>query len=108
MQMQIDQVPIKSLTEIPRLRSPERGTAVGFAIVARLGRAIAGCMQSLLAALHESRLEKARREIDSLSHLIPAAGELTGLRARHPRGDQPTREPTRRRAEARWEPSQVA
>jgi dihydrodipicolinate synthase/N-acetylneuraminate lyase len=109
--MPIDQVPLKALMEMPRFRSPERTeTAIAFAIATRLSRAIAGFLQSLLAALHESRLEKARREIDSLRHLIPTAKETTGPRgALLCRGaDQSMRGPVRRPTEARREPSHAA
>jgi len=44
---------------------PPRGLALG--IIVRF-------MQSLLQALHESRLEQAQREIHRVRHLIPTQG----------------------------------
>jgi hypothetical protein len=97
-------MPIKTLMEMPIFRSRER-IGVPSTVAARFSRAIARFMQNLLAALHESRFEKARREIDSLRHLIPA---VTSANASLRCGDQPARGPARRSAEARRTPSHVA
>jgi hypothetical protein len=102
-------MPIQTPTKMPSFPSPGRiGTASALAVAARFARAIAGFMQSLLLALHESRFERARREIDSLGHLIPTAKAATGLRAADPCRDQPARRPEPKPAAARREPSHVA
>jgi hypothetical protein len=94
-------MPIQTPTKRPSFPSPGRiGTASALAVAARLARAIAGFMQSLLLALHESRCERARRESDSIRHLIPRAAD--------PCRDQPARRPEPKRAEVRREPSHVA
>jgi hypothetical protein len=107
--MPTDQLPTETLTKMPSFRSPGPiGTASALAVAARFARAIAGFMQSLLLALHESRFERARREINSLRHLIPTAKAVTGPRAAVPCSDQPARRPEPKPAEARREPSHVA
>jgi hypothetical protein len=110
-QLPISQLPIKLHVEMPKLRSSELvGAAIAVAVAARLSRALARFMQSLLLALHESRLEKARREIHSLRHLLPTAKEVTYSQTSvcGGGGDRPTHLPARRPAEARREPSQAA
>jgi hypothetical protein len=102
-------MPIQTPTKRPSFPSPGRiGTASALAVAARFARAIAGFMQSLLLALHESRFERARREIDSIRHLIPPAKAATGPRAADPCRDQPARRPEPKPAAARREPSHVA
>ena len=107
--MPINQAPIRIFMEVPRFRSSERtSTGTAIAIAARVSRAVARIMQSLLLALHESRFEKARREIDSLRHLIPPAKEVMTPHAPTRCGGGDQREPARKSAEARREPSQAA
>jgi hypothetical protein len=102
-------MPIQTPTKRPSFPSPGRiGTASALAVAAWFARAIAGFMQSLLLALHESRFEKARREIDSLRHLIPTAKAATGPLVSVPCSDQPARKPEPKFAAARREPSHVA
>ena len=98
---------IKTLTEMRISGSPGR-TGVVSAVAARFSRAIARFTRTLLAALHESRHEKARREIDSVRHLIPAAKAVPRPHASLRCADQPARGPARRPVEARQRPSQVA
>jgi hypothetical protein len=110
-QLPINQLPIKLHAEMPKLRSSEWvGAATTDPVGARFFRALARFMQGVLLALHESRLEKARREIDGLRHLLPTAKEVTYPQTSVCRGEghQPTRLPARRAAEAHQEPSPAA
>ncbi len=100
-------MPVRTPTEMPMFRSLGRAS-VASAVGARFSRAIARFRQTLLAAMHESRREKAQREIDNLRHLIAAEKAVTGPHASLRYGDQSTRGPARRAAEARRVPSHVA
>jgi hypothetical protein len=106
--MPIRPLPVKTAVEVPRFPAPQQ-TGIAAAAAARFLRAVARSTQSLLLALHESRLEKAQREIDNFRHLIPAATEVTGRHALLLCGGrgQPRRGPWTP-AEARQEPSHVA
>jgi hypothetical protein len=105
--MPINRAPTKTLAGIPKFRLPE--WAVGApSVAARLSCAVARFMQSLLLALHESRFERAQREIDGLRHLLPKAEEVTRLHAHLRCGGGDRREPARRPAEARGSPLEAA
>jgi hypothetical protein len=103
----INQLPIELHVEMPKLRPSELvGAATPVPAGARFFRALTRFMQSLLLALHESRLEEARREIHGLRHLLPTAKGVTYPQTSVGRGGGHRR--ARRLAEARQEPSPAA
>jgi hypothetical protein len=106
-QLPTNQLPIKMPVEMPKLRSSELvGAAIAVPVGARFFRALARFMQGLLLALHESRLEEARREIHGLRHLLPTAKEVTYPQTSVCRGGG--HRLARRLAEARQERSPAA
>jgi hypothetical protein len=109
--MKIDQVPDTTREEMPRNGFAPSVGIVATAAATGFSRGIVSFLHGLLLALQASRLEQARREIDSLRHLLPRAKEATGPDAAAHRcggGHEPTRSGAQGPAEACRRPPRAA